>query len=249
MLGNTVRLHRTVKGHHAVLDRVVGALQNLEAENRRLTNAQLFSANNSAMSMEGLAPRENGANAHILSPIRQAADLLAEHPIDDLLDKELERMAEEFALYRSMEFGTPPDDPNSAISMSLQNIGESAPNMDFGDLNGLDMVYPIGQTRGIDPINKDHINNIPYGVPQRNGQSSNGVPDVVDATNGSESFLPRAGGVRGPLWTPRNPRVMLVEDDRTCSRIGQKFLKGFECSSVLAVCNHSLAMKAFTYIQ
>ncbi|KAL2272490.1 hypothetical protein FJTKL_06527 [Diaporthe vaccinii] len=36
------------------------------------------------------------------------------------------------------------------------------------------------------------------------------------------------------LWGPKKPRIFLVEDDKTCSRIGSKFLSQVECSVEVA---------------
>jgi len=38
------------------------------------------------------------------------------------------------------------------------------------------------------------------------------------------------------MWGRKKPCILLVEDDKTCARIGAKFLQQLECSVDVAVC-------------
>ena len=66
----------------------------------------------------------------------------------------------------------------------------------------------------------EHVHNIPYSMPPK-------VPE------GSQFPRPDGGRKKSvhidPGWT-RQPRILLVEDDQTCRRIGGKFLYAFQCT-------------------
>ena len=94
--------------------------------------------------------------------------------------------------------------------------------MSYGELDT--MVYPIGQTQGIDPMYSEHINNIPYPMPNKGPEAV--PPPPQDARKKSTQI--------DPGWV-RQPQILLVEDDQTCRRIGGKFLYAFHCSIDSAV--------------
>ena len=100
--------------------------------------------------------------------------------------------------------------------------------------NDLDnMVYPVGHTNGIDPINSEHINNIPYSLP------ANGLLPVEAAMPEMMSEVSSVPGRKkssaDSVWGMTKPRILLVEDDKVCARIGSKFLQAFECGVETAV--------------
>jgi len=93
------------------------------------------------------------------------------------------------------------------------------------DLDGL--VYPVGNTNGIDPMYSEHVHNIPYPMP------ASGKPDPADPR-----FAPSEQRKKSTTYDPgwiRQPQILLVEDDPTCRRIGTKFLYAFNCSIDSAV--------------
>ena len=98
------------------------------------------------------------------------------------------------------------------------------------------MVYPVGQTIGIDPMYSEHIHNIPYALPAKAGEP--GAPEAtpVDTRKKSASL--------DPGWT-RQPQVLLVEDDLTCRRIGSKFLYAFHCNVDSAVSNLGIILGSY----
>jgi osomolarity two-component system response regulator SKN7 len=95
--------------------------------------------------------------------------------------------------------------------------------MSYGELDNL--VYPVGQTNGIDPMFSEHIHNIPYAMPAKAPEPAP-APPVADGRKKSMQY--------DPGWI-RQPQVLLVEDDKTCRRIGGKFLYAFHCAVDSAV--------------
>jgi len=93
------------------------------------------------------------------------------------------------------------------------------------------MVYPVGHTNGIDPVNSEHIHNIPYALPTNDILPTDAIPEM----------LPEGGAAAGrkksveSVWGMTKPRILLVEDDKVCARIGSKFLQTFECGVETAV--------------
>lgn len=103
--------------------------------------------------------------------------------------------------------------PNSAIMPGAHSM---MPNS-FDNL-----VYPSGQNNGIDPFHPDRANSLPYPLQSRDVEP---VPVI------------REGPADHGLWANgQSPRILLVEDDKTCSRIGSKFLTSVACQVELAVC-------------
>jgi osomolarity two-component system response regulator SKN7 len=95
--------------------------------------------------------------------------------------------------------------------------------MRLGDLDNI--VYPIGQTNGIDPMYSEHTNNIPYNAPP---------PKAVDVAEPKFQEGRKKSTIQDPGWI-RPPSILLVEDDPTCRRIGSKFLYAFHCKIDSAV--------------
>ncbi|KAG9892295.1 response regulator, partial [Aureobasidium melanogenum] len=102
-----------------------------------------------------------------------------------------------------------PHGPHSAASST---------SMSYGELDNL--VYPVGQTNGIDPMFSEHIHNIPYAMPTKAPEPAP-APPAADGRKKSMQY--------DPGWA-RQPQVLLVEDDQTCRRIGGKFLYAFHCA-------------------
>jgi len=151
--------------------------------------------------------------------LRRAREILSNITSDPAVDREFERLN---AMYQA---GSPPD---SATSSSVVFNAPGAHGIPLshellGDMRHL--VYPAGQTAGIDPFHADHINNIPYTRPPSN-------PNAM-AEPAQETPPPKEAG--GSPWGLRPPRVLLVEDDKICAKIGAKFLSQIECTVDVAV--------------
>jgi osomolarity two-component system, response regulator SKN7 len=90
----------------------------------------------------------------------------------------------------------------------------------------------VGQNIGIDPFAPEHMNNIPYNRPGGDG----GLPPTSDFSSAPSMAASTPPGLQGPSpWGSKKPVVLLVEDDRTCARIGSKFLSQHDCGVEVAV--------------
>lgn len=164
--------------------------------------------------------------------LRRARELLSSVTTNSGYDRELERLNGMYAQ------SSPPD---SASSLMFQPGNAGMPPMLPEHMNMRHLVYPVGENVGIDPLSQDHFNNIPYtlnSLPMNDFQA----PPVVKPEPGPATPAPAAAAPARPpstndkgLWGNKKPRVYLVEDDRTCSRIGSKFLTQMECIVELAV--------------
>lgn len=172
----------------------------------------------------------SGPDDHPASPLQQASELLGEFSAEKLVNKDLlEQMTMDFT--NRYDYSTPPNEQPQSSNMAPTSAGTTN-NMGFASLNhDLDsLVYPVGSTNGIDPVNSEHINNIPYALPAQ-GMMSNDPPDMLvvkPIREGKKNTM-------DPGWGLQKPRVLLVEDDKTCARIGCKFLQNFECGVDTAV--------------
>lgn len=118
---------------------------------------------------------------------------------------------------------SPPDSTNGAAQLMFASqpmanpaILASAHSMIPNNFDNL--VYPSGQNNGIDPFHPDRANNLPYPLQSQNVESA------------------MREGLDQGLWANgQTPKILLVEDDKTCSRIGAKFLSSADCSVECAV--------------
>ncbi|OLN91674.1 Transcription factor prr1 [Colletotrichum chlorophyti] len=176
----------------------------------------------------GQPPQMNGGAVDDQpAELRRARELLSSVTTNSMVDRELERLNGMYAQ------SSPPD---SASSLMFQ-AGSGMPPMLPEHMNMRHLVYPVGENVGIDPLSQDHFNNIPYTL---NSLPMNDFQNVVKPEPGPTTPAPAAAAPARPpsndkgLWGPKKPRVYLVEDDRTCSRIGSKFLTQMECIVELA---------------
>ncbi|KAL0939616.1 HSF-type DNA-binding protein [Colletotrichum truncatum] len=172
----------------------------------------------------GQNPQMNGGAVDDQAPeLRRARELLSSVTTNSMVDRELERLNGIYAQ------SSPPD---SASSLMFQAGSAGMPPMMAEHLNMRHLVYPVGENVGIDPLSQDHFNNIPYTL---NSLPMNEFQNVVKPEPGPATPAPAAAAPPRPpsndkgLWGQKKPRVYLVEDDRTCSRIGSKFLTQMEC--------------------
>lgn len=229
LLQQVVLLQKFVKNHDGVMHRVMGFLHSVDAQRRSSRSGAPFGT-------PGIGPAEGlsheAIDDHPASPLQQASELLDECSVEAFSTKELVQMTQEYHMRN--DYSTPPNEhtgsnlpPHSESSNSNHHIGYPVGN----DLDN--MVYPVGHTNGIDPINSEHINNIPYSLPVNGMMPVNTMPEML--TEGT----PTAGRKKGSgdsVWGIQKPRILLVEDDKVCARIGSKFLQAFECGVETAVC-------------
>ena len=227
LLQQVVQLQKFVKAHDGVMHRIMPFLHSVDAQRR---NSRIgFPAGTPGMVGDPMA--NEPIDDHPASPLQRASELLDEFNAENLPTKELEQMTHDYHLRN--DYATPPDHGSSTMApQSEGSIGYPSGN----DLDN--MVYPVGHTNGIDPINSEHINNIPYALP------ANGMLPV-DATmpdmlpEGPAASSGRKKSAVDSVWGITKPRILLVEDDKVCARIGSKFLQAFECGVDTAVSNPS----------
>ena len=227
LLQQVVQLQKFVKNHDGAMHRVMGFLHSVDAQRRNSRIVGQFP--NGAGPGLGADHMSNDPDDHPASPLQQASELLDEFSAENLPNKELEQMTHDYHLRN--DYSTPPNDPNTA-NMAPQS-GDSSAHIHYPIGNDLDnMVYPVGHTNGIDPINSEHINNIPYALPANGMLPVDAMPDMLPE---SSSVPGRKKSVIDPVWGLTKPRILLVEDDKVCARIGSKFLQAFECGVETAV--------------
>lgn len=179
----------------------------------------------------------NGPDDHPASPLLQVSQLLGEFSNNDsLFTKDLDQLQNGMQYRNHSEYSTP-SNSNDHSGVAQTPTSAVQDNMPYAHQNSYDldnMVYPVGQINGIDPINSEHINNIPYSFPP---SGSLATQSQSVATQGGGGKLGQAlaanGRVRKPvqesIWGSHTPRILLVEDDKTCARVGCKFLESFRC--------------------
>ncbi|RSM09725.1 hypothetical protein CDV31_007565 [Fusarium ambrosium] len=147
--------------------------------------------------------------------LRRARELLSSVTPDQIADRELERL--------QGVYGSPADSAVVIPQASMPMMHDP-----MNDINRYP-VYPVGQTVGIDPFHSDHIHKIPYAIP--NDSSGNAMQEVpapqpISAQSQTSS---NSSSNSALMWASRKPRILLVEDDPTCAKIGIKFLKSMGC--------------------
>lgn len=226
LLQQVVQLQKFVKNHDGVMHRVMGFLHSVDAQRR---NSQIRGGPFGGTPGAGDHMSNDAVNDHPASPLQQASELLDEFSAENLPNKELEQMTQDYHLRH--DYSTPPND-QSGINMAPQSENGSATRIGYPVGNDLDnMVYPVGHTNGIDPINSEHIHNIPYALPVNGMMAVENMPEMIP--DGAASG--RKKNPADSVWGMQKPRILLVEDDRVCARIGSKFLQAFECGVETAV--------------
>lgn len=230
LIQQVTQLQRTLRNHDGAMNRLLGFLHDLDSDRR---SGRTASFANGQVGMSDLVNnRPNGLPA---SPLQQASRLLAEFPAESWSGKDLEQM--QAALHFRSGLSTPSNEHASNAGVdhtptSAAPVAATAmpyPARHHYDLDS--MVYPVGQVNGIDPINSEHINNIPYSIPP----SGSLAPEAPAEAERSKSAEERKKSATDPWWGMHKPRILLVEDDKTCARVGSKFLRSFKCGVEIAV--------------
>ncbi|KAF2649399.1 response regulator [Lophiostoma macrostomum CBS 122681] len=226
LLQEVIGLQKTVVNHEHVMQNVMTFLHGVDAQRRRdsrlgnpFTQPPQAQNGNVEHPAPPVAPVDDDIPA---SPLQHASKLLSETNADVMLNpRNLEHM-NEITMRMNGTLTTPPPEFLRGITRPTSRTGApasagSGASVRMGDLDNL--VYPVGQTNGIDPMYSEHINNIPYPMPSK--------PNEPATTTFQE---PRKKSTQvDPGWV-RPPQILLVEDDPTCRRIGSKFLYAFHCS-------------------
>ncbi|GAW26849.1 putative response regulator-like protein [Rosellinia necatrix] len=162
------------------------------------------------------------------SELRRARDILNNLSIDHVADRDLNRMSVAFH-----QAGGSPESVGSSSMMGPPGTAGVTPFL-HDPLNDMrHLVYPVGQNIGIDPFAPEHMNNIPYNRP---GGGDSVLPPTSDFSSTPSMAANTPPGLTGPsTWGSKKPVILLVEDDRTCARIGSKFLSQHDCGVEVAV--------------
>ncbi|KAG9245846.1 heat shock transcription factor 2 [Calycina marina] len=231
LLAQVVQLQKFVKNHNAVMKNVMGFLHSVDEQRRSNSVGGSFGVGGPSINAEQIKTED-----HTASPLQHASKLLEDLPAETLPDQELERMNREFHMCDGN--ATPILDPlfTSGSGMVPRPQPPRHTAHQYPVVNDLDnLVYPVGHTNGIDPINSEHINNIPYSLPPNGGMAHMvEMPEDIP-----EQVPPTVGGRKQKLqvehiWGVTKPRILLVEDDKLCAAIGSKFLQAFECGVEIA---------------
>lgn len=125
-----------------------------------------------------------------------------------------------------------PDSATGTATMMFpqQNSSVITPAMMPNPFTADPGVYPAGNNIGIDPFHPENLHHLPFALPEV-------VPNVARV----ETKAKEGDG----MWGPQKPTILLVEDDKTCSRIGSKFLSTVDCNVECAVSHLSDAPSYF----
>lgn len=229
-----MNVQKTVVNHEHVMQNVMSYLHSVDARQRRdsktggpFVNTEQNNAPpaNVDSAQQQISPLEDEP----ASPLQHATKLLHDLSADVQLNyKNLEHMSD--LHNRNGAMSTPPPDGSRGHARAPTSAGSSS-SMAYAKLHGDSeaIVYPVGQSNGIDPMYSEHIHNIPYPMPTKEN-------DAVDSRMSAPAARKKSTQV-DPGWV-RAPQILLVEDDPTCRRIGGKFLYSFRCAIDSAVSIH-----------
>lgn len=237
LLQELIGVQKTVVNHEHIMQNVMSFLHSVDAQRRRdsrvggpfATNGDVGPSSSAldTTTTQQISPLDDEP----ASPLQNASKLLNDLNADVQLNyKNLEQMNE----LHNRAIGTistpPPDSvPRNGAGRPPTSAGSSS-SMGYSKLNGEfeNVVYPVGQTNGIDPTYSEHVHNIPYPMPSKDAEAPDPRKMFVDGRKKSAQI--------DPGWI-RAPQILLVEDDPTCRRIGGKFLYSFHCAIDSAVGN------------
>ncbi|KAK3690016.1 response regulator-like protein [Podospora appendiculata] len=221
LVNEVISLQKMVRAQSQASNELINHLSN--AEDRRRNSRHSAHSSHSSHSGPtfhagtlGLLP--DGADEPA-PELRRAREILNGVSPDSQADRELERLSVAYHQHES-----PAESATSSVMFPPPNNNPMHLIQDpLSDTRHL--VYPVGQTNGIDPFHSDHIHNIPYSRPLSNPNA------IADVTSQITPPLKEQGG---SLWGLKKPRILLVEDDKTCARIGSKFLTNMDCTVDIA---------------
>ncbi|KAI4280834.1 MAG: hypothetical protein L6R38_004141 [Xanthoria sp. 2 TBL-2021] len=224
-----IGVQKTVLNHEHVMQNVMSYLHTVDARQRRDSRV----GGPFADASENQAPPANVDQAQQqispledepASPLQNASKLLSDLNADAQLNyKNLENMTEMHNRASGIMSTPPPDSASRNGHQRAPTSAGSSTTMSYAKLHADRdaIVYPVGQTHGIDPMYSEHINNIPYPMPSKDQEIPEARRPTVEGRKKSTQV--------DPGWI-RDPQILLVEDDPTCRRIGSKFLYSFQCA-------------------
>ncbi|KAL8969405.1 MAG: hypothetical protein Q9183_002010 [Haloplaca sp. 2 TL-2023] len=224
-----MQVHKTVVNHEHVMQNVMNYLHTVDARQRRDSkiggpfpdpSESHIAAANVDQGHQQISPLEDEP----ASPLQNASKLLNDLNADVQLNyKNLENMNDMHNRVNGIMSTPPPDSGTRNGQPRAPTSAGSSTTMSYAKLHGdrEAIVYPVGQTQGIDPMYSEHINNIPYPMPSNEQE----LPEARRAATEGRKKSTQVD----PGWI-RPPQILLVEDDPTCRRIGGKFLYSFQCA-------------------
>lgn len=228
LVSEVLGLTRMVKAQHQIANELINHLNNIDDKRRNSRHSAHSSHSNHSNPTyhSGQMNSLPDGTDEPAAELRRARELLNSLAPELPADRELERLS--IAYHNT---GSPSDSATTSSVIYSQQPQSNGPPMHmmhdpFNDPRH--MVYPVGQTAGIDPFHQDHIQNIPYSRPLST-PSGNAIAEAPS------HITPPPKEAGGSVWGSRKPRVLLVEDDKTCARIGAKFLTNVDCTVEIAV--------------
>ncbi|KAI0017105.1 HSF-type DNA-binding-domain-containing protein [Xylariomycetidae sp. FL0641] len=218
-----LHLQKLVRAQNQVHNELINHLNKVEQERKE------------ARTSNHSTPAYNSNSNNLLSDgsespleLRRARDILNGLTVDHVADRDLNRMSIAFH-----QTGGSPESAGSSTMMGPPGAAGVAPFLHDPLTDMRHLVYPVGQTIGIDPFAPEHMNNIPYNRP---GQESGMGSNTEFSQQPMPSHTPPGAALQsgGSQWGAKKPIILLVEDDKTCSRIGAKFLSQYDCGVEVA---------------
>ncbi|KAG6024804.1 hypothetical protein E4U41_001681 [Claviceps citrina] len=190
-----------------------------QAQHEMLNHLSPYDGRNGGIMGQSMGSNGAGDVDDGVPELRRARELLSSVAPDTASDRELERLHDLYA--------APSESAAMITPVSMPMLHDP-----MTDLSRYP-VYPVGQTVGIDPFHSDHIHKIPFAIPNEGTPST--TMSAETAISAPAPIVPTSATAgpgtdrSAPLWGAKKPRVLLVEDDPTCAKIGIKFLNSMGC--------------------
>lgn len=211
MYGN---LQNNIKTMASLNREVVHHLISLDERRRNSRHSTHSTHSNQSNFQNGNMGTLPDGNDEPSQELRKARELM------NLLDQDSADPASHRVTSAYQQTNSPPDSAASSVMYSQQQGSNMMANQMMP--NFAPDVYPIGHDKGIDPFHSGNFSNLPMSLPPQMVPHE-AIPGSLGKNDATD------------LWGPRKPRVFLVEDDKTCSRVGSKFLSQIGVSVELAV--------------
>ncbi|KAK8050284.1 hypothetical protein PG994_012014 [Apiospora phragmitis] len=217
-----MHLQKMIKAQNSVNNELVNHLGKIDHERRHAratsNHSNQFNGNNIMSDGTEEPPAE----------LRRARDILNSVSGDHIPEKDLRQMSIQF-----QQIGASPDSASSSSMMGppgsagMQNNYMHDP---MNDLRHMALTPLPPSIWGIFPYNRPLSQNA-----MGPGQGPGAVPEPGPAAMPTASPPVGAPGAQSTSpWGQKKPRVLLVEDDKICSRIGSKFLAQYDCGVEVA---------------
>jgi osomolarity two-component system response regulator SKN7 len=221
LVSELLSLQKMVRAQSQASNEILTHMMNME-DRRRNSRHSAHSSHSGQAQSGGMAFLPDGTD-ELAPELRRAREILNAVSPDVQADRELERLSMTYNQNPS-----PADSAGSSSAVMFAQPGSGEMPLVHNPLNDpRHLVYPVGQTTGIDPFHADHIHNIPYSRPLSNPSIQVEAPSQITPPIKEQQL--------GSIWRGKKPHILLVEDDKTCARIGAKFLTLVDCSVDIAV--------------